>query len=68
MRLDAHSRPPGTMQRRSLSHKRLETVHQFSAPAKSKSATAKNEWGENFIMDRQGPAASIAPVIFDCCY
>lgn len=42
------------MQRRSLSHKRLESVHQFSAPAKSKSAAAKNEWAENFIMDRQG--------------
>lgn len=36
------------MQRRSVSHKRLEAVHQLSA----KCASAKNEWGENFIMDR----------------
>ncbi|XP_046439102.1 leucine-rich repeat-containing protein 49-like [Daphnia pulex] len=49
--LDSH--PSGTMQRRSFSHKRVDSFHSFTTP-KTKSAPIKNEWGENFIMDRCG--------------
>jgi hypothetical protein len=47
--LDSH--PSGTMQKRSFSHKRVDSFHSFNTP-KTKSAPVKNEWGENFIMDR----------------
>ena len=39
------------MQKRSFSHKRVDSFHSFSAP-KTKSVPNKSEWGENFIMDR----------------
>jgi hypothetical protein len=49
------SHPSGTMQRRSFSHKRVDSFHSFTTP-KTKSAPIKNEWGENFIMDRYNKA------------